>query len=516
MAERVRSDSGFAAPLAALLALGMCGLGIGILCLSQWHARTASYGRRSLALSAAAENGLKTGFADLVERLRSAGAWREIAPERVDELRAAAAPGSDGLAEEAFGTSFPLAREGEWETWLWRSSAEPGLRTVADAPGYFIATFDLPVRSTGRLRAFAPSRPAVLESEIAIAAGFLPLPMVPLHVASPAAGGGGEEFLAVNGIRIARPEGSPVRPAPLIREASLVPDGSLPLVEKALKIRIFRPQDLTPDKLRPALGLEPGTDPVPDGVYLARDDLGLGGVFVRGDLDELVAAIDGDTQVLDFRMDAGEWVLRFSPAAGRTSLRSPSGAEEFSGVPNGIVIVDGAVAAFGGGVAGGDGRAVLSPDPVPAVLSSVRLTIMCSGRVTIATHLVLQGVTWRDGVPYLRDSQAQVIVFSTGREVAGGESPEAGIVIGAGGPDGIKIQASLAARGAGLTIEGRGRTVELLGSLAADGYASGGNALTLVPDQRMAGGGGEPGLAPAAASPLLALVRFRTLAWKER
>ena len=123
-----------------------------------------------------------------------------------------------------------------------------------------------------------------------------------------------------------------------------------------MKIGVFRPGDLSPARLREVLGLEPSTEPVPDGVYLIRNDLGLGGVFVQGDLDEMILAIGGDSQIVVFRAAGAEWRLEWSPARSRTEFLTPEGASAYDLVPLPIVFVNGKVASLGGGVVGMDGR----------------------------------------------------------------------------------------------------------------------------------------------------------------
>lgn len=506
---------GAASIVTLLLSLALGCLAMGMLCLSQAHLKAAAANRLSLFLDYAAENGIKSVLRDALSRLDAGGRRAVISETEEAALRAVVTPGNSALAEAVLGTALPLDREEAWDDWRWRGSVEGPLESLEDHVDYIVGRHRLLVRGEGRIRGFRPIRRSVFEAELAVALGRLPLTLIPLHIAAVEAGGGADEFLRVNGISLPRPRETLIPPQPLLGDEPLIPENALPLVEEALRVRIFRPQDLTPARLRAALGLDPSEEPVPAGVYLVHDDLGLGGVFIQGDLDELVAAVDGDWQVLAFRMEAGEWVLRYSPGRCRTEFAGPEGTRTWDLLPWGVLVADGKIASFGGGTVTASGEVVMAGDEdVPALLRGVSLTVITSDTVTLSTHLVLQGVQVRDGVPYLRDSQSQLVIFATGQTAAGGENRDAGIIIDADSPQQLKIQASLAAGGSGLTIEGRGKTVEVLGSLAATGYTGNGNALTLHADPRAGRGITPAGLSPSTASPLLAVTLLEAVAWR--
>jgi hypothetical protein len=124
-------------------------------------------------------------------------------------------------------------------------------------------------------------------------------------------------------------------------------------------------------------------------------------------------------------------------------------------------------------------------------------------------------VKWQEGVPYVKEEQAQLIVYSTGRDLLQGNPVEGGIVIAESAPRNIKIQASLTARGTGFGIMGEEKHVHLLGGLQAVGYESGGNELRLTAL--------PPGTewemlslpSPSTTLPVLSLCRFKALDWKE-
>jgi hypothetical protein len=246
---------------------------------------------------------------------------------------------------------------------------------------------------------------------------------------------------------------------------------------------------------------------VPDGVYLIQDDLGLGGVFVQGDIEELITAIDGPFQVICFRSKAGEWVLRFSPALSQTFFTAPDTSRSYDLVPEGIIAVNGKIGALGGGTMDASGRVVLAGDEAtPSILAGVSLTILSSEGVTISTHLISQGVRWQDGVPYVKDDSSQVIIYSTGK---------GGISIADGAPANLIIQASLVAGGTGFAVQGKGKAIEVLGGIQAVDYISEGNTLKISPDGGLAEGRSLPENAPLSTVPMLYVSLFKVREWKE-
>jgi hypothetical protein len=243
--------------------------------------------------------------------------------------------------------------------------------------------------------------------------------------------------------------------------------------------------------------------------------LGLGGVFVQGDLEEMILAISGDTQVIAFRAAGAEWVLEFSPARSRTDFRTPEGSFAYDLVPLPIVIVNGKIESLGGGTVAGDGRIAPALDvETPSVLSGINLTIVSSDKITISSHLILQGVRWQDGVPYVKDSRAQLVIYSAGRDFVSGETVEGGIAVGEAAPADLKLQASITVASGEFSIEGAGKNVEILGALHADGYSGNGNTLAIARDER-AMAGEFPENAPLTAAPQLVFTSLKVLAWKE-
>ena len=354
-----------------------------------------------------------------------------------------------------------------------------------------------------------------LEAALGLLAGRLPLPAIPFLIGKEMTPGERSRFLEANGISLVPGAGNLLSTQAAATAEPLIPKDATPLAAKALDVRLFKPQDLSPARLRAALGLEPSTDPVPDGVYLIKSDLGLGGIFVQGDIDEMVLAIDGDAQVIAFRLAAGEWVLRFSPSRSRTEFRTPGGAFTCSAVPLGIVIVSGKVSSLGGGVVGDGGTVLMVRDrEVPSVLTGVSLTIVSTGKIMLTSHLILEGVRWQDGLPYIKESQTQLVIFSTGRDLLTQSDTDGGISIDAAAPAELKLNASLTTGSGRIDIGGRGKTVEVFGAVHGPDYAGNGNALRIVPDERFAAAGlGEN--APLTASSRLCLYSLRVVSWRE-
>ncbi len=145
----------------------------------------------------------------------------------------------------------------------------------------------------------------------------------------------------------------------------------------------------------------------------------------------------------------------------------------------------------------------------------MELTIVASDRIDISSHLIAQGLEWRDGIPYVKEEQTQLIIYSAAQEFQDEVGLEGGITIAEEAPLNIKIQASLTAQGLGFEIAGAGRSVSLLGSLQAVDYKSGGNELDLYSYLNAADIRNGFFAVPQTALPVLLLPLFETLDWRE-
>ncbi len=498
-----------------LLMVVFTGLGLAMLYASGVHLKINGFRKSSALLDYASENGLKRGLRDLSCWIEAEGLLAAVPAERIEAMRADPRIGFPLLLENALGSAFPRSLEESFDGMTWESRADCGFGGLADMGGYLRITAALTIEAWGSLRQVRPRRHSILEGSLGLLAGRLPLPAIPLYIRSAMTDGEKSAFLRENGI------GFPAKPGQLVGAGlTTAPDGVLPgdaaeLAARAMKIGVFRPGDLSPARLREVLGLEASTEPVPDGVYLIRNDLGLGGVFVQGDLDEMILAIRGDSQIVVFRAGDAEWRLEWSPARGRTEFLTPEGAFAYDLIPLPILFVNGEIASLGGGAVGVDGRVEMCSDgETPSVLSGVDLTIVSADKVTISSHLILEGVRWQDGIPYSKDSDAQLVIYATGQDVVSGEKKEGGIAVAEEAPDDLKLQASLTAASGGFRIEGTGKSVELIGALHADDYAGNGNRLALYRDDRSAAGE-FPRHAPLTAAAQLAFFSLRVLTWKE-
>jgi len=491
-------------------------IGLGLLSLTRINILTGGFRRNATALEYAAENGVKLGFRRLMEAIDQAPSPRTIATEEYRELRNGAVQEKTLLAEEFLGAPLPLTVRGGWDRMAWEAEASWLTDRVREEESYFFAEGTAEVKASGMLRNFKPRRRASLTLETGILAGRVPLALFPLLIDRTLSPGEKDAYLEDHGISF-----EPASKAPIVSPAAfsgggLIPDLPEGLLSQALKIKFFTPGSISLFQLRKALGLEEADEPVPEGVYLIKDDLGLGGVYVEGDVTELGLAISGDNQVISFRTGAGEWLLKFSPAEGKTVFQSPVSTQTYNLVPLGIIVVSGKILSLGGGRLDREGRFSLSPDDDTAsLLRGVNLSIVSEGEITITSHLIGQGVKWTDRVPYLKDSDSQLMIFSGGKDLTTLEDAGGGVTIGEGAPTDLKVQASITAGGKGFAIEGRGKTVSVAGGLQASDYTSQGNSLSITPDETLIRNPGRTGLSPLTRQPLLVLAIFEAVGWKD-
>lgn len=498
-----------------LLFLAFSVLGLSMLRLSQIHLKASAGRKGSMLLDYASENGIKAGLESVGVLMDGAGTLAGISPERFAEYKEDALRAGTMIAEDFLGWGFPREDRETWNGSSWTFAVScPDVR-AEDRGEYVTVTYGIRIDAEGSLTGFRPKRASSCSALLEAVAGRLPLPFIPLLVDRPLPPSEREGLLATNRISLRTRPGER-RPGLQAAGIPLIPSDALPQLAKALKIDIFRPEDLSPTVLRQALGLEPSGDPVPNGVYLIHDDLGLGGIFVMGDIAEMVFAIDDDFQLVRLTAEAGEWTLRFSPKLSKTEFRGPAGLEAFDRVPAGIICVNGAVAAVGGGIVEPTGEVrMVTGEPVPSLLDGVSLTIVASERVTLSSHLIGEGLRWKDGIPYLEDASAQLVIFATGKDLLDGHGTEGGIAVSEGAPRKLAVQASLIAGGAGFVIEGKDKEVELLGGLGTVDVASNGNALAISTGPAPAAGGSVPEGTPLTTVPLRYIAAFKVAEWRE-
>jgi hypothetical protein len=490
-------------------------LALSMIFLSQVYLKIGGYKKQSVLLEYSSENGVKTGFFYLIEAVRRSPGLSVITEEKFAEFKAAAGLSGAAIIEESLGINFPIEIQEEAGQMGWKSQVNYMLEKISAGEAFFAAQFDLPIRSEGRLKNQRPFRTSWLDTKVEVMVGHIPLPFVSFLLNKDLDAEQKENFLEQNNIIISAPPGQALPQTVSFSEEPLIPQEATPLLEKAMNIKILRPQDLTNARLRSVLGLEESEEPVPEGVYLIRNDLGLGGIYIQGDVEEMVLAIADDFQVISFRLESGVWILKFSPSQSRTRFITPQGEEVFDLVPLGFIIVRGQIRSLGGGAVGPEGNVSLMKEEIPSILQGVSLTLVASDRITITSHLLQQGLQWQEGIPYLKSEAAQLVIFTTGQDFTSGETRDGGIVIDPGASAEIKVQATLTAGGGGFKIEGEQKSVHVLGSLQTTDYSSEGNQLRLTPLPPPAHPLNPDLAAPQTTLPVLFLHRFEAAEWRE-
>lgn len=507
---------GAAAVIVLALFLMFSSIGLALIHLTQISLHAGRAGKNLTVLDILAENGVKQEFGNLADVLAA-----QPFPLPLDETRAEAwlsdpAAHAGEIIETALGRRTPTSSSGGWEAQTWKAESEFSLRAARPQGSFFEAEFLVAVTSRSAIDNLKATRLARLEAALDIAAGNLPLSRFPVLLDRTAGGGNPPEPPSVEGLEIDPGPGRAHLARALVTEERLLPVSAIPSMERALQVKLLTPRDLTPKLLRRVLGLEESPDPVPEGVYLIRGDPGLGGVYVQGDLRELVLGIEEDAQVLCFRGFGSEWTLKFSPRRNRTELTGPEGREVFNTLPQAVVIVDGGIEALGGGRPDGSGGLRLcSDEEIPSILKGVKLTIVSTGPVTIASHLIHQGVTWERGNPSIKENGSELVIFSGGTGLSAPGGPEGGLFVGGDAPQELKIQAELVSTGAGFALKGPARTVYLLGALQASEIRLGAGRLKVHLDPGPGAGDDSAAAELRTARPVLLVLSLKPRAWSE-
>ena len=491
-------------------------LGLSMLYFSQIYLKLSAYKKNSTLLDYASENGIKIGFDRLLNLLSQKMTPSLLSPYESVELREDTINKGSEIVEKLLGLRLPLQNSQAWEHLGWESITNFYFGKIDEKEDYFHATYKTEISSEGKIKNFKEARKSSLEARLGIFAGNLPLPYIPLLVDKKLDPDQKNDFTEKNKIDFLPSEKNHISPQISFAEGDLIPKDANAQMQKALKIKFFHPQNLSNRRLRAILGLEETNEPVPDGVYLIKDDMGLGGIYVQGDLEEMVTAIEENFQVVSFLTEQGCWILKFSPQKSKTIFSTPEEVLYYDLIPLGIIIVNGKINSLGGGVMDPSGQAILvTEEEIPSILKGANLTIISSDKITLSSHLIHQGVKWIDKVPYVKDSNSQLIIFATGKDFLENTEREGKIIIDKDSPQEIKIQASLTAADKGFSVEGKGKTVHILGSLHASDYTSNGNKLNLTFDERLLEESDLVQNAPKTAKPVLCLSFFKPMEWKE-
>jgi hypothetical protein len=490
-------------------------LGLGLITLARIYQKLGFHKVHGLKMGFAAENGAKQAFAALTAAIAGRSSPVEVTDWRLVELKEATAAGDIILAEELLGLEIPFeVAEAEGpQAWRSRFDLAPGF--FEDRDEYFFAAFRGAVLSEGRLEADTRKKSATLEIELKILAGRIPLAYFPILLAGPEGRSVLDELIRRKQVEVLPGERRFVIPGPASTDEPLISADATAFLEKALQIKILSPDRLSRAELRRALGLEMVNEPVPDGVYLIANDAGLGGVFVQGDVAEMSLAAEAGWQFAQFKLEEGTWLLKFNPSLFKTVFQEPTGLRLFDRTPLPIIMVNGKILSLGGGTAGPDNSLTRTSDAsVPCLLAGVSLTIVCADEITLTSHLVQEGVRWIDGIPYLKDSQSQLVIYATGRDFADGAELSGTIKVGAEAPRDLQIHASLAARKNFEAGKGAG-DVLLAGGLQTSGLSLGTSKLRIVPDDRILSGAFPAEAVPRAAVPLLWILSLEPLEWRD-
>jgi len=514
--RRKKRTAGSVTLIAVFVSFLFSSIGLGLVCLTRIYRQWSMAKSDSVLLATAAENGVREGFGALAATLTGRSFPLSLTEEEYETLRASARAGGLETVEMALGFPLPLSVEGAGGSEEW--SAEVGFTPehIADAETFFGASYTGTIASRGRLTGRSRTKRTGLEIGLSVLAGCLPLSAFPFLLAGKNGPEQAAALFADHRVVLTPPEGGGGRVPAAATEKSLIPSNAVPLLAEALKIKIFSPADLSAARIRQALGLPPSNEAVPDGVYLVVDDLGLGGIFVQGDVEEMVLAVDNGRQHLQFRLEEGTWRIWFDPKEPRTEFFGPEGPRSYALRPRPMVLVNGSIASLGGGTVDGFGNLTLSAaTDTPAVLAGVSLTIVSSGETVISSHLIQEGIRWSDGLPYLKDSTSQLFLFAAGSDFLTGAKTDGKVRTGATAPADLYLQASIAAKD-GFRLEGTNRNVILSGSLQAGGLEAGSNRLSIRPDDRLLSTLQSPPLFPRSTAPVLFLTGWETLQWTDR
>jgi len=489
-------------------------LSLGMIYISQAHLSLSGLKRNSQLLDLACENGIKIGYGQLTKLFSRASSPIVITSDEWEKIKEDSLTAGTGIIETILQEDIPLSQNKTWEDQTWDLLTSFKQINIQQNQTYLSAVFSASIRCAGQIKNFKPQRISSLLVSVDIYAGYLPLAMFPFLVSQKIPEQKKSSFLEDNQIELAPGNILPQPPQLIFDEQELLKGFQKDLIEKTFRIKIFKPQDLSASKLRTILDLEPSENPIPDGVYLIKDDLGLGGLFIQGDVLEMGLAVYEDYQVVSFIMEAGCWMLMFSPKKSLTFFLSPEGEEIYDLLPLEIIIINGNVFSLGGGIfKPPDTIELIKGQKIPAILRGVNLTIVASEKITISNHLLYQGLKWEQGMPYVKESDTKLHLFSSGQDVFGSETENSGIRISEDSPEDLKIQASVSAAGEGLSIEGTRKNISLFGSLQFNNIDSALNKLNIMFDDRFLQNNGLVKNSPVTTKPALHLQFYQPEEW---
>lgn len=489
-------------------------LAISILILTHIHLKLGRV-RTQLAISnLAAENGLKMSYLFLWEKAEESN-W----PIIIDELdwQLLRSNPDDKLCQwllsRMLGIEFPFFTESGWENMFWKTEVSLSFKKNYLLSTYIQAEIQINFKAEGKIRASSLTSLSRLVVESSLIAGYLPLAFFPLLIESKIASEEQSNYLQSKKIDLVLDKKTLPHLKPYFSQKEMISKNIIPFLEKGLKIKLLETDRLNPFILRRVLGLEENQAPVPDGVYLIKDDLGLGGIFVQGNLDELLLACEDGYQILSFRQLDKHWELRFNPSLRQTVWLTPETSFVYDTLPNNFVLINGNILSFGG--KNGKEMAMGAATPPPSILPGIKMCFVTSGKINISSSFFQPNLEILPGIPYVKERQSQIIIFSSGKDLITGEENEASIIINPGKRKEMIIEANLTASGKGVIIQGTGNEVIIKGGVQTAEIENPSSILKIIPffDLSPFQNTNEP--VPLTQKPLAALVRLKPVEWRE-
>ncbi|MCP2620348.1 hypothetical protein NLC35_03800, partial [Candidatus Aminicenantes bacterium AC-334-K16] len=489
-------------------------LGVGSLINTQVFLQTNHYRRSKWLQNQAAENGVKWGISSLRRyfdkiypflflgednALTDFGQAKTFPPDRLEDLLG----------------PFSLPPDDQnFHLFSWETNISSSLNSFYKNQHYWLADYDLLVEGKGYRPDSQSFSSASLIINAQLGCGRLPLAWFPfLYEGEPSSR---EKKEIEEKINIFSRETSIFKPRKITLPSDKLnsTDPQRWLAEN-LKVGALEPEDFSQRRFREILGLEPSAESIPPGVYLIRDDLGLGGLFIQGDVEEILLGIESSFQVIQIKKEAAFWQLRFSPANQITKFQTPAGEEIFDYLPRGMVIINGSVKSLAAGVI--DSRESLRPtrEKVPCLLQGITLTFLCSEEITITSHLYQEGLRLEKEIPYLKGQEAQLVIWASGKDLLTGDKAEGRIQVQTKGNNELLIQAHLTTSSLNVQNDSsEANNLRLVGSLQTTQLNLTNIFLDIFHQPPLEKGfPGEP--FPLTKKPILALLVLQPIEWSE-
>jgi hypothetical protein len=503
--------------ISAFMVFMFTSLGLTTLVLTQINLKLSQYRKNSILLDYASENGIKQGFDHISNLISKTQQPLILSRDQFTALSQDSLKNGKELIQHLFSSKTPLVINDQWEYMKWTCQTSFFKTLFSEQNFYFTSEYEVIFSSEGKVYDYPPSRTKTLTCSMKTFTGNTPLSALPLLKDRNSSYTPIKDFLEKNHISVFSSSENSMVPEAYVSDKEVVPDEATQQIKEALNIKTFKPQNLSDKKLRRILGLKMVDEPVPEGVYLIKDDLGLGGLFIQGDIKEMILAVEQDFQVIQITQEEGTWILKFNPQKDKTTFITPYDAECYNLTPKGIVIVNGGIKSLGGGTVNalGEIQRLDGDEKVPSLLKSVNLTLISSKEIIITDHITHQGVQWIDSVPYVKDSQSQLNIFAGGNNLTEKQNRTGGITIDSEFSEDLNIQASLTTSTGEFLIKGENKTVNLLGSVHASQYSTTPNNLNVFVDPRSMAEENFFFNSPKTKQPILYIAEFKFKEWEE-